>query len=83
MVELIRRVIPRDIVGGDPIKVSRSVLSIYMRDADGTAPLQLKKMDALVHVLYETAGTIAAFTSSQLIDVVSTGIIWVARPLAD
>lgn len=69
MVELIRRVIPRDIVGGDPIRVSLH-RSGTKRDADIPAILQLKKMDALVHVLYETAGTIAAFTSSQLIDVV-------------
>jgi hypothetical protein len=47
MVELIRRVIPRDIVGGD---VQR-----------------LRRMDALVHVLYEVAGTAGAFTSSSLI----------------
>lgn len=48
MVELIRRVIPRDIVGGDPAR--------------------LKKMDGLVHVLYEVAGTIGALTSERLID---------------
>jgi hypothetical protein len=48
MIELIRRVIPRDIVGGDAMR--------------------LKKMDALIHVLYEIAGTIAAFTSSMLIE---------------
>jgi MFS family permease len=48
MVELIRRVIPRDIVGGDPVR--------------------LKKMDGLVHVMYETAGTIGALTSERLID---------------
>ncbi|KAJ9113870.1 hypothetical protein QFC19_000063 [Naganishia cerealis] len=47
MVELIRRVIPRDIVGGDVIK--------------------LRKMDAIVHVMYEVAGTIGAFTSTSLI----------------
>jgi hypothetical protein len=45
MVELIRRVIPRDIVGGDVQK--------------------LRRMDAIVHVLYEVAGTIAAFTSTS------------------
>lgn len=47
MVELIRRVIPRDIVGGDVIK--------------------LRKMDAIVHVMYEIAGTTGAFTSTSLI----------------
>ncbi|CDZ96793.1 Major facilitator superfamily domain, general substrate transporter [Phaffia rhodozyma] len=47
MVELIRRVIPRDIVGGDVQK--------------------LKRMDAVIHVLYEVAGTTGAFTSPSLI----------------
>ncbi|KAJ7252640.1 hypothetical protein C8J57DRAFT_73292 [Mycena rebaudengoi] len=47
MVELIRRVIPRDIVGGDVQK--------------------LRRMDATVHVLYEVAGTVGAFTSTSLI----------------
>ncbi|KAF9123591.1 hypothetical protein BGX30_001341 [Mortierella sp. GBA39] len=47
MVELIRRVIPRDIVGGDVIK--------------------LKKMDGLVHVFYEIAGTAGAFFSTFLV----------------
>jgi MFS family permease len=47
MVELIRRVIPRDIVGGDVQK--------------------LRKMDAIVHVMYEVAGTTGAFTSTSLI----------------
>jgi hypothetical protein len=45
MIELIRRVIPRDIVGGD---IQR-----------------LRYMDAVVHVLYEVAGTIGAFTSTS------------------
>ncbi|KAF9559686.1 hypothetical protein EC968_006510 [Mortierella alpina] len=47
MVELIRRVIPRDIVGGDVIK--------------------LKRMDAIVHVFYEVAGTSGAFFSTFLV----------------
>ncbi|KAF9120354.1 hypothetical protein BGW39_011483 [Mortierella sp. 14UC] len=47
MVELIRRVIPRDIVGGDVVK--------------------LKKMDAIVHVFYEVAGTAGAFFSTFLV----------------
>ncbi|KAL0574381.1 hypothetical protein V5O48_007582 [Marasmius crinis-equi] len=47
-VELIRRVIPRDIVGGD-------------------ASL-LRRMDATVHILYEVAGTIGAFSSVSMID---------------
>ncbi|KAF9258014.1 hypothetical protein L218DRAFT_1067629 [Marasmius fiardii PR-910] len=46
-VELIRRVIPRDIVGGD----------VQL----------LRRMDATVHILYEVAGTIGAFTSVSLI----------------
>lgn len=48
-VELIRRVIPRDIVGGDVSK--------------------LRRMDAIVHILYEVAGTIGAVTSKNLIDI--------------
>ncbi|KAL0060626.1 hypothetical protein AAF712_012569 [Marasmius tenuissimus] len=47
-VELIRRVIPRDIVGGD--------VSL------------LRRMDATVHILYEVAGTIGAFSSVSLVD---------------
>ncbi|KAL7267559.1 hypothetical protein RUND412_009851 [Rhizina undulata] len=46
MIELIRRVIPRDIVGGDIDK--------------------LRQMDALVHIMYEVAGTAGAFMSSAL-----------------
>lgn len=48
MIELIRRVVPTDIVGGDPTR--------------------LKKMDGLVHVMYESAGTIGALTSTSLIE---------------
>lgn len=44
MVELIRRVIPRDIVGGDVQK--------------------LRRMDALVHIFYEVAGTSGAFATA-------------------
>ncbi|KAF5334910.1 hypothetical protein D9611_010003 [Ephemerocybe angulata] len=47
MVELIRRVIPADIVGGDVNK--------------------LRRMDAVVHVFYEVAGTAGAFASSSAI----------------
>ncbi|KAF9084751.1 hypothetical protein BGX23_010257 [Mortierella sp. AD031] len=47
MVELIRRVIPRDVVGGDVVK--------------------LKRMDAIVHVFYEVAGTSGAFFSTFLV----------------
>ncbi|KAG0044422.1 hypothetical protein BGZ83_010351 [Gryganskiella cystojenkinii] len=47
MVELIRRVIPRDIVGGDVIK--------------------LKRMDAIVHIFYEIAGTAGAFFATFLV----------------
>ncbi|KAG7095681.1 hypothetical protein E1B28_006396 [Marasmius oreades] len=46
-VELIRRVIPKDIVGGD----------VQL----------LRRMDATVHILYEVAGTIGAFSSVSLI----------------
>jgi MFS family permease len=44
MVELIRRVIPRDIVGGNVQK--------------------LRRMDALVHIFYEIAGTSGAFCTA-------------------
>ncbi|KAF8994883.1 hypothetical protein BDQ17DRAFT_1366273 [Cyathus striatus] len=47
MVELIRRVIPADIVGGDVSK--------------------LRRMDAVVHIFYEVAGTSGAFASSSAI----------------
>lgn len=44
MVELIRRVIPRDIVGGNVQK--------------------LRRMDSLVHIFYEIAGTGGAFCTA-------------------
>ncbi|EOA88457.1 hypothetical protein ACJQWK_01749 [Exserohilum turcicum] len=44
MVELIRRVIPRDLVGGNVQK--------------------LRRMDALVHIFYETSGTAGAFCTA-------------------
>lgn len=47
MVELIRRVIPRDIVGGNVQK--------------------LRRMDALVHVFYEIAGTGGAFFTALVL----------------
>lgn len=47
MVELIRRVIPRDIVGGNVQK--------------------LKRMDAMVHIFYEIAGTAGAFTTGLVL----------------
>lgn len=47
MVELIRRVIPRDIVGGDVQK--------------------LRRMDAMVHIFYEIAGTAGAFTTALVL----------------
>lgn len=47
MVELIRRVIPRDIVGGDVNK--------------------LRRMDAVVHIFYEVAGTSGAFATTYLV----------------
>ncbi|KAF9348575.1 hypothetical protein BGX26_013029 [Mortierella sp. AD094] len=54
MVELIRRVIPKDVVGGDVIK--------------------LKRMDAIVHVFYEIAGTGGAFFASYLVLNLGTAI---------
>ncbi|KAG0015943.1 hypothetical protein BGZ81_011466 [Podila clonocystis] len=47
MVELIRRVIPKDVVGGNVVK--------------------LKRMDAVVHIFYEVAGTAGAFFSTFLV----------------
>ncbi|KAK2743990.1 hypothetical protein FQN57_004443 [Myotisia sp. PD_48] len=47
MVELIRRVIPRDIVGGNVQK--------------------LRRMDAMVHVFYEIAGTSGAFCTALVL----------------
>ncbi|KAF8344241.1 uncharacterized protein EI90DRAFT_3028936 [Cantharellus anzutake] len=47
MVELICRVIPRDIVGTNPEK--------------------LRRMDALVHIMYEVSDTGGTFASTQLI----------------
>lgn len=61
MVELIRRVIPRDIVGGDPSK--------------------LKRMDAMVHVLYEVAGTSGAFASAALITKLGNNYAFMVTPI--
>ncbi|KAJ3040153.1 hypothetical protein HDV00_011373 [Rhizophlyctis rosea] len=46
MVELIRRIIPRDIVGGNVSK--------------------LRKMDSIVHIMYEVSGTAGAFFASYI-----------------
>ncbi len=48
MVELIRRIVPVDIVGGDLVR--------------------LRKVNAIVHILYEIAGMIGAFTSVPLVN---------------
>jgi hypothetical protein len=62
MVELIRRVIPRDIVGGDAEK--------------------LQRMDALVHIFYEVAGTTAAFaTALGLIPALGNNYAFIITPI--
>ena len=62
MVELIRRVIPRDIVGGNVQK--------------------LRRMDAMVHIFYEIAGTGAAFcTSLALIPRFGTNYAFIITPI--
>jgi hypothetical protein len=61
MVELIRRVIPRDIVGGDVQRVEPTNLFVKLSPDFS----QLRRMDAVVHVLYEVAGTAGAFTSKS------------------
>lgn len=65
MVELIRRVIPADICGGDVMRLRRmgvcpTVLSFELT-THVVAP------DATVHILYEVAGTAGAFASSSAI----------------
>jgi hypothetical protein len=68
MVELIRRIIPRDIVGGDVQSMYKICIScsishlIHLHHS-----LELRKMDALVHILYEVAGTCGALLSVKLI----------------
>ncbi|KAL1915256.1 uncharacterized protein VTP21DRAFT_7532 [Calcarisporiella thermophila] len=66
VVELLRRVIPRDIMGGNPEK--------------------LRKMDALVHIWYEIAGTIGAFVSTPIMQAIGFGyplaILAVLMPIA-
>lgn len=62
MVELIRRVIPRDIVGGNVQK--------------------LRRMDALVHIFYETAGTGGAFcTALTLIPGLGNNMAFIITPV--
>lgn len=62
MVELIRRVIPRDIVGGDVQK--------------------LRRMDALVHIFYEIAGTGGAFaTALGLIPYFGNNMSFIITPI--
>ncbi|KAF8316251.1 uncharacterized protein EI90DRAFT_3134536 [Cantharellus anzutake] len=60
MVELIRRVIPRDIVGANPEK--------------------LRRMDALVHIMYELSGTGGAFASTQLIAKLGNNYSFIITP---
>ena len=62
MVELIRRVIPRDIVGGDVQK--------------------LRRMDAIVHIFYEIAGTSASFcTALALIPRLGNNMAFIITPI--
>jgi len=62
MVELIRRVVPRDIVGGDVQK--------------------LRKLDALVHIFYEVAGTAGAFcTALALIPKFGNNFSFIITPI--
>ncbi|KAK3113302.1 hypothetical protein LTR53_009552 [Teratosphaeriaceae sp. CCFEE 6253] len=62
MVELIRRVIPRDIVGGNVQKLCR--------------------MDALVHIFYEVAGTSGAFcTALGLIPALGNNFSFIITPI--
>ncbi|KAG8794707.1 hypothetical protein FRC16_010385 [Serendipita sp. 398] len=60
MVELIRRIIPRDIVGGDVQK--------------------LRKMDAIVHILYEVAGTGGALLSVKMIKIFGNNFSFLITP---
>ncbi|KAH8146801.1 uncharacterized protein LAJ45_09175 [Morchella importuna] len=60
MIELIRRIIPRDIVGGNITK--------------------LRKMDALVHILYEVSGTLSALLSWLLVSRLGSVYGLVATP---
>ena len=62
MVELIRRVIPRDIVGGNVQK--------------------LRRMDAMVHIFYEVAGTSGAFcTALALIPCFGNNLSFLITPV--
>jgi len=62
MVELIRRVIPRDIVGGNVQK--------------------LRRMDAMVHIFYEIAGTSGAFcTALALIPRLGNNMSFIITPI--
>lgn len=62
MVELIRRVIPRDIVGGNVQK--------------------LRRMDAMVHIFYEIAGTSGAFcTALALIPRFGNNMSFIITPI--
>ncbi|KAL2015337.1 hypothetical protein VTK56DRAFT_5781 [Thermocarpiscus australiensis] len=62
MVELIRRVIPRDIVGGNVQK--------------------LKKMDSMVHIFYESTGTVGAFvTGLVLIPQLGNNMAFIVTPI--
>ncbi|KAG8849638.1 hypothetical protein FRB91_009722, partial [Serendipita sp. 411] len=60
MVELIRRIIPCDIVGGDVQK--------------------LRKMDAIVHIMYEVAGTGGAILSVKMIEVFGNNFSFLITP---
>ncbi|PWY92870.1 hypothetical protein BO70DRAFT_367856 [Aspergillus heteromorphus CBS 117.55] len=62
MVELVRRIIPRDIVGGN-IK-------------------RLRRLDALVHIMYEVAGTAGAFcTALALIPRLGNNYAFIVTPI--
>ncbi|KAF8473985.1 major facilitator superfamily domain-containing protein [Kalaharituber pfeilii] len=61
MVELIRRVIPRDIVGGDVNK--------------------LRRMDAIVHIFYEVAGTSGAIATTYLVLRLGNNYSFIVTPI--
>lgn len=73
MVELIRRIIPRDIVscgevGGDDGGGGGTDDLFEAGDYEDRFATRLKKLDGFCHVCYEISGTAAAISSERLID---------------
>ena len=77
MVDLIRKITPRDIVGGD-VHSMYDILSLCTSHV--TTFSELRMMDALAHIMFEVAGTSGDLLSVQLIKVFGNNFSFFITP---